>query len=273
MPQSSRYRTLIDNTADLPIVSLVGPCGSGKTAVLCRLYELCEQHNGKLASTNCAVSNFIFLTGHGLQGKVGERSAVRFVRWFITEVNRIVFGDTSHDCETLQTDGENEEMVWSNLLRVLNQALRSAAEKKMRFRLFLDAPELFSEPWARSLAWLPKSGDVSGDNCDIPVLTLVVAAVERSAAHVELQKRKSVEFRVNLLERWERGVLVRHMLAQYAKCLDENAFNNQMVPLIAKRAAGSAVYLRLACEELRLFGVFEEVCAPFISCTLCWYIG
>ena len=53
--------------------------------------------------------------------------------------------------------------------------------------------------------------------------------------------------------------LVRQTLALHRKKLDESAFNNEMRALIGKQDAGNPLYLRLACQELRLHGVFDRL--------------
>lgn len=52
---------------------------------------------------------------------------------------------------------------------------------------------------------------------------------------------------------------MRQSLLLYRKKLDESAFNNELRLLISKRDAGNPLYLRLACHELRLMGVFERL--------------
>ena len=53
--------------------------------------------------------------------------------------------------------------------------------------------------------------------------------------------------------------LVRSVLAQHRKKLDESAFSNEMRVLVSKQDAGHPIYLRLACSELRALGVFERL--------------
>ncbi|VDP95472.1 unnamed protein product [Trichobilharzia regenti] len=57
----------------------------------------------------------------------------------------------------------------------------------------------------------------------------------------------------------ERCVAVRSLLARYGKVLNESGFQNQLSMLVRKRDADIPLYLKLACEELRLFGNFEQV--------------
>ena len=57
----------------------------------------------------------------------------------------------------------------------------------------------------------------------------------------------------------ERRALVRTTLAEYRKQLDERPSNNQMALLVGKDSAGTPLYLVAACEELRVFGIFEAL--------------
>jgi telomerase protein component 1 len=45
----------------------------------------------------------------------------------------------------------------------------------------------------------------------------------------------------------------------YRKKLDESTFNSQMKYIVSKRDSGIPLYLSLACQEMRLFGVFETI--------------
>ncbi|KAF0288989.1 Telomerase protein component 1 [Amphibalanus amphitrite] len=49
------------------------------------------------------------------------------------------------------------------------------------------------------------------------------------------------------------------------KTLEEKAWNNQLRTLTSKRGAGDPLYLQLACEELRTFGVFEQLSVKLSS--------
>eukprot|EP00045_Choanoeca_perplexa_P017454 m.253773 g.253773 ORF g.253773 m.253773 type:complete len:2624 (-) comp17544_c0_seq1:33-7904(-) len=57
----------------------------------------------------------------------------------------------------------------------------------------------------------------------------------------------------------DRARLVRQLLADHGKQLSEDAFSNQMAMLLKKKDASSPVYLRAACEELRLAGRYENL--------------
>ena len=50
-------------------------------------------------------------------------------------------------------------------------------------------------------------------------------------------------------------------LQQYRKALDETPFNNQLGLLLAKKDAALPLYLKVACEEVRVHAVFEQLTA------------
>ncbi|CAH8517975.1 unnamed protein product [Heterobilharzia americana] len=57
----------------------------------------------------------------------------------------------------------------------------------------------------------------------------------------------------------ERCAAVRSLLGRYGKVLSESGFQNQLSILVRKRDADVPLYLRLACEELRLYGTYEQL--------------
>uniref|UniRef100_A0A183A136 DRIM domain-containing protein n=1 Tax=Echinostoma caproni TaxID=27848 RepID=A0A183A136_9TREM len=66
-------------------------------------------------------------------------------------------------------------------------------------------------------------------------------------------------FTVSRLSLAERSAAVRAILGRYGKVLDESGFRNQLSLLVNKRGADIPFYLKLACEELRLYGTYEEL--------------
>ncbi|VDO97236.1 unnamed protein product [Schistosoma margrebowiei] len=57
----------------------------------------------------------------------------------------------------------------------------------------------------------------------------------------------------------ERGAAVRSLLGKYGKVLSESGFPNQLSVLIQKREASIPLYLKLACDELRLYSKYEQL--------------
>ncbi|XP_011406078.1 PREDICTED: telomerase protein component 1-like [Amphimedon queenslandica] len=120
--------------------------------------------------------------------------------------------------------------------------------------VFIDGVELLDdENNGRSLNWIPTN---LPDN-----VTIVLSVNEGSSCLKILKKRDPPpkEVIVGNLDMSDKADIVRSKLAHYRKELDESPFNNQMKLLLTKREAGNPLYLLLACEELRMFGVYEEV--------------
>ncbi|VDO03877.1 unnamed protein product [Rodentolepis nana] len=61
------------------------------------------------------------------------------------------------------------------------------------------------------------------------------------------------------LSRNERAAAVRCYFAQYGKVLSESGFGNQLSRVIGKRDSNLPLYLRMACDELRLYSNFDTL--------------
>ncbi|XP_022100533.1 telomerase protein component 1-like [Acanthaster planci] len=118
--------------------------------------------------------------------------------------------------------------------------------------IFLDGLDQMEEAYqAKNMEWLPK---------EIPKdVMFVVSTVVDSQSHKALLRRNASTLTLGPLDLLDKATVVRRMLAVHRKTLDESPFNNQMKLLVAKREANSPLFLSLACEELRIFGVFEQV--------------
>ncbi|KAF7261188.1 hypothetical protein EG68_02602 [Paragonimus skrjabini miyazakii] len=57
----------------------------------------------------------------------------------------------------------------------------------------------------------------------------------------------------------ERAAAVRTLFGRYGKVLNESAFGNQLSLLVNNRSAEIPLFLRLACDELRLYGTYENL--------------
>ena len=120
--------------------------------------------------------------------------------------------------------------------------------------VFIDGVELLDdENNGRSLNWIPTN---LPDN-----VTIVLSVNDGSTCHKILKKRDPPpkEVIIGNLDMSDKADIVRSKLSHYRKELDESPFNNQMKLLLTKREAGNPLYLLLACEELRMFGVYEEI--------------
>jgi len=111
--------------------------------------------------------------------------------------------------------------------------------------------QMESKDKSQALDWLPGSSRIR----------IVVSTHAESPSHQALRHRKPQppEISVGPLEENHRKELVRAVLAEYRKKLDESPGNNQMRLLLRKNDSHKPLYLVLACEELRLFGLYEEL--------------
>ncbi|GCB84042.1 hypothetical protein scyTo_0024674, partial [Scyliorhinus torazame] len=90
-------------------------------------------------------------------------------------------------------------------------------------------------------------------------VTLVLSVTAESPLHSALARRKeSIKVLLGPLEPLDRSEIVRRSLAVYGKKLEESAFNNQMRQLVMKKESHNPLFLKLASEELREFGIFEK---------------
>ena len=121
-----------------------------------------------------------------------------------------------------------------------------------KFVIFLDAiDQLSANDEARTLEWVPEP---------IPQGVLFVISTREGDVLDALRSRANItEMVVQPLSLWDRGQVVRSMLSRYRKRLDESPFNNQLKELLSKRDSGIPLYLRIACEELRVGAIFEQV--------------
>ena len=128
--------------------------------------------------------------------------------------------------------------------------------KSSRLLILIDGIDLLEDKHnGRSMEWVPDK---------IPEgVIIMLSGVEGGGCVSLLRKRKPApsEVTIGALDMWDKAEMVRQSLVKHRKALDESPFNNQMKLLLSKREANNPLYLHLACEELRVFGIFEQVTA------------
>jgi telomerase protein component 1 len=149
---------------------------------------------------------------------------------------------------------------YRGLQKALVEMLEHAVFQR-RVVLIIDSLDSLDDDSSRAhaLDWLPRSSGVK----------IVVTLTPGSKVHAAIQTRvagaknsrggATVNYELPQLEVKERRELVRFVLGRYRKQLDERSTNDQMRLLLRKPDAGKPLYLVLACEELRVFGVFEQL--------------
>jgi telomerase protein component 1 len=120
--------------------------------------------------------------------------------------------------------------------------------------LFMDGLDVLDAAHqAHTLDWLPDPMPKG--------IVFVVSVVDGGQCLASLNRRaqKTELISVGGLDMFDKAEVVRQSLKQHRKTLDESPFNNQMKLLLNKRDAAVPLFLSIACEEIRVFGVFEKV--------------
>lgn len=219
------------------LVLLVGKPGSGKSAFMATLAQQCSE------SSSCQ-SQQLILT-HFLGAAPSSTNITSILTRLCHEMNH------RFNLEQDVPDDYTEIVkCWPEFL----EDSGSAVEVGSHFMIFIDGLDLLEEKHnARALDWLPSK---------VPRgVVIVVSAVEKGQIALNLQKRSPppTSLTIGTLNEWDKGDMVRQTLARHRKSLDESPFNNQMKLLLSKKDATNPLFLHLACEELRVFGLFEEV--------------
>ena len=125
-----------------------------------------------------------------------------------------------------------------------------------RLLVLIDGLDLLEEKHnARVMGWLPERLP--------PGVVVVVSGVAGGQCVSNVHRRQPVpaEVTVGAMDIFDKGEMVRRVLSRHRKALNETPFNNQLKLLLTKKEAVNPLFLLLACEELRVFGLFEEVTA------------
>ena len=137
---------------------------------------------------------------------------------------------------------------------VLTKTIFSRQTSGIPLVIILDGLDLLEDAFmAPSLEWLPDP---------IPKNILFVAsAAEATQIEVSLGRRlvKPDVFRLKGMDVFDKQELVQTLFSRYHKKLDEGAFSGEMRVLLSKKESDNPLFLKLACEELRVFGIFEKI--------------
>ncbi|XP_064618016.1 nephrocystin-3-like [Liolophura sinensis] len=144
---------------------------------------------------------------------------------------------------------ELDEMVRSVQTMFVQASELAALEGYDRLVVLFDAlNQMDDEGDAQSLRWLP--------SCLPGNMRVVVSTLDGKCRESLKQKKPPArEVFVNPLDVSIRKQIVTQILAEYSKALDLE----QMRTLVLKEDAGRPLWLSVACEELRVFGSFDQL--------------
>ena len=220
------------------LVLAVGKPGSGKSAFMAAYAQQFSQSEQGKSAKSLVLSHFIGAApGSGNVSAILSRLCHEMKRRFSLTLD-------------VPADYPDLVMVWPTFL----EESSSAVGKERTLLVLIDGLDLLEDTHnGRAMDWLPPT---------IPKgVIILLSATEGGPCHNVLKRRKPVpaEVIVGSMDMSDKAQMVRQKLAKHRKMLDESAFNNQLKLLLTKKDAGNPLYLHLACEELRVFGVFEEV--------------
>ncbi|GAB1606551.1 telomerase protein component 1-like, partial [Argonauta hians] len=214
------------------VLIIEGKAGCGKSAFLCKLVHECisrqytEAHNILVNITGVASDSTNILS---------------VLKRFCYQMKHSYNLDTPVPTQY--------KKILLTFTQMLTQCHLSTNRKILVFIDGLDHFHNIYEP--QNLMWLS----------EVPQGVFFILSVENSGQyHKNLLQRKNVwSFSMPPLVLNERVQIIRNALSTYHKTLSESFFNNQLKVLAWKKEASNPFFLQIACEEMRIFGIFEKV--------------
>jgi tetratricopeptide (TPR) repeat protein len=221
--QAKRLTEYVQGTDRRPAV-ITGESGCGKSAFLA---SWCRQYTAKNPDD--------FVLAYFIGASPNSTNHFRLLRTMCEELKRTF---------ALEQELPEEDKKLSETLAVL---LVAASRRKSRIVIVIDAlDQLLPLEAAHGLGWLL---DYIPEN-----VRLVVSSLEGDCLDV-LRRRNAEEIMILPLNREEQRQIVQTLLSEWRRKLDDR----QMTALLAHPGVENPLYLRVALEELRLFGKFEEL--------------
>ncbi|XP_057298336.1 TPR repeat-containing protein DDB_G0287407-like [Hydractinia symbiolongicarpus] len=224
---TEQIKSYIHSSSAVSSLLLVGNGGAGKSAVMAK----CASDILRSTHSNEKVKWRVFF--HFVGATPGSTDLAFFLQRLTKEVKPDM-KDTANDLETL--------------IQLSNSLLSNPNTKPIV--LFIDGVNQFDEDKQQYLRrWLP---DKLSSN-----VRVVVSTIENTESHhmFKMCKPQPSEILCGALDTDSRKEIVNNFLSVYNKRLDEE----QLDKLLAKEGSSNPLWLSVACEELRVFGRFEEL--------------
>ncbi len=225
--------------SDNNLVLLTGKPGSGKSAFMAALAQ-------EYTASHSNISNIKLVLSHFIGAAPGSSNISFLLNRLCHEMKRRF--SVNRDIPEDYTDLVKEWPVF------MEESVTSLENITSKLVIMIDGIDLLEEKYnGRSMDWIP---DKIPDG-----IVLVMSGVEGGTGVTNLRRRKlpPSEVVIGPLDMYDKAEMVRKKLMKHRKTLDESPFNNQMKMLLTKKEATNPLFLHLACEELRVFGIYEEV--------------
>jgi len=220
-----------------PPLVLIGESGSGKSALLANwAQEYRESHPEA------------FLICHYIGSTPDSADYVQLLRRIMEEIQQRYEPETKKEEDLSRITGEESTIPTApqKVVEAFPLWLAKAAAKG-KFILVLDAlNQLEDRDNAPDLGWLPWSFS--------PNVRLIVSTLPGRSLEA-LKKRNWPEINIRPMEKDEQRKYIIEYLRQYRKELS----THQIEKIIKEEQASNPLYLRTLLEELRVFGIFEEL--------------
>lgn len=221
--QAARLTEYVQNTDRRPVV-ITGESGCGKSAFLASWYR-------KYATAH--LDDFVL--AYFISASPTSTNHLRLLRNMCEELKRAF---------SLKEEIHEDDKKLSESLAML---LHTALQTRPRIVVVVDAlDQLFPLEGAHGLGWLLDY---------MPEKVCLVMSTREGDCLDVLRRREAEEIMLPPLSQDEQRQVVQALLGEWRRKLDDQ----QMAALLEHSSASNPLYLRVALEELRLFGRFEQL--------------
>uniref|UniRef100_A0A7M5VFT2 DUF4062 domain-containing protein n=1 Tax=Clytia hemisphaerica TaxID=252671 RepID=A0A7M5VFT2_9CNID len=166
-----------------------------------------------------------------------------------------------HLCETLgrilkvKLPQTGDQLIhdYNALKNYFEKLLKEISKKHPGFIIIIDAINQFKDNWGRSGAWLP----LPSDELNIKYVISTTPNTQDNNFSILMQKffKISETFILPGLNKATRKQMIQTYFSKFNKTLDEE----QSEIIVSLPEAFSPLFLTIACEETRIFGIFENL--------------
>ncbi|XP_070562961.1 TPR repeat-containing protein DDB_G0287407-like isoform X2 [Ptychodera flava] len=215
---------------DRPLIILGGP-GMGKSSIIAKVADEATLRASQKQIPGAGDTGW-YVFYHFVGAVPGSTDLERALKRLLKEIGIV-------NEATMPTDLEATCQMTSGVLS--NPNTRPTI-------IIIDALNQFDDD-KFSMSWLPRKL--------APQIRVVMSMINNTPPHKSLRERTNPpdEAYVTPLDMQSRKEIVTEILGRYNKRLDEE----QMTKLLSKDSSQNPLWLAIACEELRVFGVFHEM--------------